>query len=79
MSEPWHLTGSTGAPWRVTRSRTGDGYVIHLHLGDVMVILPAPEAHKLGSALQAASGVDTSAQPDTTEIMGGSRTEGEES
>jgi hypothetical protein len=44
----------------VTISRTGGGHVIHLHIGNVMVILPALEAHKLGSALHAASGLDDS-------------------
>ena len=52
------ISFSTGEPWRVTISRVGDGYVIHLHIGNVKVILPALEAHKLGSALQAASGID---------------------
>lgn len=56
----WQLTGSRGEPWQVTMSRTGDGYVVHLIIADVMVILPALEAHKLGSALHAVSGLDAS-------------------
>lgn len=52
------ITGFTGEPWQVTMSRTGDGYVVHLIIAGVMVILPALEAHKLGSALHAASRLD---------------------
>lgn len=46
-------------PWRVTMTRVGDGYVVRLHVGGTTVILPSLEAHKLGSALHAASGIDT--------------------
>lgn len=56
------ITGSTGEPWRVTISRVGDGRVIHLHVGNVGLFLPALEAHKLGSALHAASGLDAEAR-----------------
>lgn len=50
----------TPEPWRVSFSPGGD---VHLHVGTtaagtVTVILPALEAHKLGSALHAASGLD---------------------
>lgn len=51
------ISYSTGDPWSVTISRIGDGHVIHLRIGNVKVILPALEAHKLGSALHAASGL----------------------
>jgi hypothetical protein len=49
------------APWRVTMRRVGADYVVHLHVGNATVMLPALEAHKLGSALHAASGIDTHA------------------
>lgn len=68
MTDGFSLT--PGEPWRVTISRVGDGHVIHLHLGQVMVVLPALEAHKLGSALHAASGIDTDEVP-LARMMGG--------
>jgi hypothetical protein len=52
------ISYSTGDPWSVTISRVSDGRVIHLRIGNVKVILPVLEAHKLGSALHAASGLD---------------------
>lgn len=69
----WRVTGSRGDPWRVTISHVGDGRVIHLHIGDVMVVLPVLEAHKLGSALHAASGLDENS------AGGASTREGEDS
>ncbi len=47
------------AAWRVTISRVGDDRVVRLFIGKAIAVLPALEAHKLGSALQAASGIDT--------------------
>lgn len=39
-------------------TRVGAHYVVRLHVGDFTVVLPALEAHKLGSALHAASGLN---------------------
>jgi hypothetical protein len=58
MSDEIGIT-SSDSPWRVTMTRVGDGYVVRLHVGDTTVILPSLEAHKLGSALHAASGINT--------------------
>jgi hypothetical protein len=55
-------------PWMVTMSRAEDGRVVHLHLsGRPAVLLPVLEAHKLGSALHAASGLDT--DPDENALV----------
>jgi hypothetical protein len=45
--------------WSVGYSPAGDERVIRLRVENRTVALPALEAHKLGSALHAASGIDT--------------------
>jgi hypothetical protein len=44
--------------WRVTIGGVPGGRAIRLHIGDFTVLLPPLEAHELGSALHAASGLD---------------------
>lgn len=53
----WSVT--KGDPLSVTFRSTGDDRVVRLHVGNFTLVLPALEAHKLGSALHAASGIDT--------------------
>jgi hypothetical protein len=49
----------SAAPWRVSIVRVGEDRVIRLHVGNFTTVLPTLEAHKLGSTLHAASGIDT--------------------
>lgn len=49
---------ATPDAWRVSFSRDEFGRVVRLHVGGTTIILPALDAHKLGSALQAASGLN---------------------
>jgi hypothetical protein len=63
------------APWRVSFSPRDEDRVVRVHLGNAIAFLPALEAHKLGSALHAASGIDTSeliVHVDEDETDGGS-------
>lgn len=53
------FTVAEGDPWSVTFRPIEDTRVVRLHVGNFTVVLPALEAHKLGSALHAASGLDT--------------------
>jgi hypothetical protein len=50
----------SAAPWRVSIVRVGEDRVIRLHVGNFTTVLPTLEAHKLGSALHAASGLESS-------------------
>lgn len=49
--------------WHVSSHPVEDGRVVHLDVGGFRLILPALEAHKLGTALRIASGIDTSGHP----------------
>jgi hypothetical protein len=60
---------STSNPWRVTILRVGEDHVIHLHAGDAQVTLPALEAHKLGSALHAASSLELDRADDSLQTV----------
>lgn len=53
----WNVT--EGDPWSVTFRPMEDTRVVRLHVGNFTIVLPALEAHKLGSALHAASGLET--------------------
>ena len=58
MASGWNWTPDDS--WRVTFYPRADDRLVRLHAGDFMIVLPALEAHKLGSALQTASGIDAS-------------------
>jgi hypothetical protein len=62
MASGW--TWNPDEPWRVTFAPPDDERIVWLHTGDFTATLPALEAHKLGSALHAASGLDTSSTDD---------------
>lgn len=52
----WTVTG--GGPWSVTFREVGDGRVVRLRVGDFTIVLPDHKAHKLGSDLKIASGLE---------------------
>lgn len=57
------FTVAEGDPWSVTFRPMEDTRVVRLHAGNFTIVLPALEAHKLGSALHAASGIDAAVIP----------------
>jgi hypothetical protein len=62
MKDGWNV--AEGDPWSVTFRPMEDTRVVRLHVGDFTIVLPALEAHKLGSALHAASGLDAEVDDD---------------
>lgn len=59
MGDTWYVT--EGDRWTVTFRPSGGGRAVRLNVGNFTIVLPALEAHKLGSALREASGIDTEA------------------
>jgi hypothetical protein len=53
-----HFNVIPGEAWHVNFSPVEDDRIVHLCVGGTTIVLPALEAHKLGSALRAASGLD---------------------
>jgi hypothetical protein len=53
-----HFNVIPGDTWHVNFSPVDDDRIVHLCVGGTTIVLPALEAHKLGSALRAASGLD---------------------
>ena len=62
-----HFNVIPGEAWRVNFSPVEDDRIVHLCVGGTTIVLPALEAHKLGSALHAASGLDE--EPDLIESI----------
>lgn len=56
MTDGWDV--AEGDPWSVSCGPNEFTRVVRLRVGDFTVVLPALEAHKLGSALHAASGLE---------------------
>jgi hypothetical protein len=52
----WTVTGD--GPWSVTFREVGDGRVVRLRVGDFIIVIPDRQAHKLGSELKIASGLE---------------------
>lgn len=57
MTDGWDV--AEGDPWSVSFGPNEFTRVVRLRVGDFTIALSALSAHKLGSALHAASGIDT--------------------